>query len=619
MLLYCNKHSVRIIFSTWGSIFFSPHIFCVGLGLAIATLALQISTDVGSQYHPELDHPYGIQALGSLVVFAVVFRTNLAWQRYWEAVEHLHVMYSKWADCYAQVIAFATVSLNVHSRQEHAEAKARCERLDRLISATMHNFSVMSAVAVDRLVHGDTERMEKRAEIVRWSNQVVLRQNLRSDEFTGSSPFPVLEQVNSAGDPCRFSEDSGSTSPASRMCTNDWDAMVYPIYFHVNRDRLCVLKKSEDRTLVVSYWIMHDLAAISGDLEISAPIQSRMYQELSTGMLGFAQATKLADVPFPFPFAQMLTILLACFSALIPFYVVCFTRSLVMGPIVAFLLFEGMWGFNELAKDMENPFGRDENDLPLTDFHHRFMDSLADVNNANRVMMYDPSGIVVEPTFANPSSFQKVRAEPSRVLPPVLEQAPMSPAVVAKPDPWALADITADKIAGCGGGGGGGAFAPVAAATAAAAASVAGSAIGTGAVVDAAAGAAADAVDTAAAAAAAAAAAVAAAAAAAADGTPKDAKASLNAIVQQYPRLDTFMEAPAAPLCDEAAQVSRTLDERMIILNTRMEEHLLRIAVSIDALSALSVTRCVVPFSSRSTSTGFISDPHSRAQMTAQV
>ena len=46
----------------------------------------------------------------------------------------------------------------------------------------------------------------------------------------------------------------------------------------------------------------------------------RMYQELSNGMLGFYNCLKIADVPFPLPYAQLLGLLLIAFSCLIPFY-----------------------------------------------------------------------------------------------------------------------------------------------------------------------------------------------------------------------------------------------------------------------------------------------------------
>lgn len=82
------------------------------------------------RYAPEIQHHYGFQALAAGVTFAIVFRTQLAWNRqghiehmltvhqpsliderfgarYWEAVTQLHFMYSKFADAFQQFYAFA--------------------------------------------------------------------------------------------------------------------------------------------------------------------------------------------------------------------------------------------------------------------------------------------------------------------------------------------------------------------------------------------------------------------------------------------------------------------------------------------------------------------------------
>ena len=66
------------------------------------------------------------------------------------------------------------------------------------------------------------------------------------------------------------------------------------------------------------YWIVWDLADAMRHLDVAAPIQSRMYQELSNGMLGFSNCLKIADVPFPLPYAQLLGLLLIGFSCFIP-------------------------------------------------------------------------------------------------------------------------------------------------------------------------------------------------------------------------------------------------------------------------------------------------------------
>ena len=49
---------------------------------------------------------------------------------------------------------------------------------------------------------------------------------------------------------------------------------------------------------------------------IDAPVLSRVHQEMSYGMYGFQQACKLEDTPFPFPYAQMVAVMLALMSLL---------------------------------------------------------------------------------------------------------------------------------------------------------------------------------------------------------------------------------------------------------------------------------------------------------------
>ncbi|CAK9109681.1 Uncharacterized protein SCF082_LOCUS50966 [Durusdinium trenchii] len=100
------------------------------------------------------------------------------------------------------------------------------------------------------------------------------------------------------------------------------------------------------------------------ELDTAPPIQTRMYQELSNGMLGFNNCLKIADVPFPLPFAQLLLMSLVAFSLLIPLYVIVFTKSLVVGPVLCFFLFESLWCMNEVAKELENPFGQERQEKP---------------------------------------------------------------------------------------------------------------------------------------------------------------------------------------------------------------------------------------------------------------
>lgn len=53
-----------------------------GLGVLV-----QYWLDSGLDPSPEIFHHYGFQALGAGVTFSIVFRTQLAWNRYWEVLE----------------------------------------------------------------------------------------------------------------------------------------------------------------------------------------------------------------------------------------------------------------------------------------------------------------------------------------------------------------------------------------------------------------------------------------------------------------------------------------------------------------------------------------------------
>jgi hypothetical protein len=91
---------------------------------------------------------------------------------------------------------------------------------------------------------------------------------------------------------------------------------------------------------------------------------------------------KVADVPFPFPYGQMQALLVILFSCFLPVWVAIFTQSFIAGPIISFMLFLSFWCVNEVAKDLENPFGQDINDIPLFDFHKRFCVSMAETHRA---------------------------------------------------------------------------------------------------------------------------------------------------------------------------------------------------------------------------------------------
>eukprot|EP00966_Prymnesium_polylepis_P126330 2921694-Prymnesium_polylepis.1 len=66
-------------------------------------------------------HPYPFQVFAYIVAFALVFRTNVASNRYWEARSHVGTMSSKWGDSAALALSFE--ELAIHKAREHANNK----------------------------------------------------------------------------------------------------------------------------------------------------------------------------------------------------------------------------------------------------------------------------------------------------------------------------------------------------------------------------------------------------------------------------------------------------------------------------------------------------------------
>jgi len=112
--------------------------------------------------------------------------------------------------------------------------------------------------------------------------------------------------------------------------------------------------------------------ARTGVIDIAPPILSRVFQEFSIGIVHFVDAQKISTVHFPFPFAQMVFMLLVFFSIL-PVPMVCAVgMNIYKSAFYTFLITFVFWSVHYIAVEIELPFGEDANDLPLEDVNRRF-------------------------------------------------------------------------------------------------------------------------------------------------------------------------------------------------------------------------------------------------------
>lgn len=111
-------------------------------------------------------------------------------------------------------------------------------------------------------------------------------------------------------------------------------------------------------------------------LAIAPPILSRVYQELSRGMVNLHNAKKITDTQFPFPYAQLISCLLLVHLFLTPFVVSAFVQNHWWSAMITFVPVFGMFSVNSVATELEMPFGDDDNDLNMKHFQTEMNNSL---------------------------------------------------------------------------------------------------------------------------------------------------------------------------------------------------------------------------------------------------
>lgn len=103
----------------------------------------------------------------------------------------------------------------------------------------------------------------------------------------------------------------------------------------------------------------------AGGLAIAPPIVARAYQEFADAHASAGQASKLAETPFPYPLRQLLALMLIAFQVLVPMCVAAFVDSPALVATLSFFTCLGYMGLNEVARELELPYGLGANHLPV--------------------------------------------------------------------------------------------------------------------------------------------------------------------------------------------------------------------------------------------------------------
>ncbi len=109
---------------------------------------------------------------------------------------------------------------------------------------------------------------------------------------------------------------------------------------------------------------------------VAPPIVARVYQHISDGTQQYNNCRKTAFTDFPFPHAQLTSFFQIVSIFIFPLLYYTYVNITVIGVILNFLSVACFIGIHEVALELEQPFIRYPNDLPLNNYQAQFNEAL---------------------------------------------------------------------------------------------------------------------------------------------------------------------------------------------------------------------------------------------------
>jgi predicted membrane chloride channel (bestrophin family) len=373
---------------------------------------------------PIIEHPFAVQIFAFLLSYFAVLRTKIAVSRYFQGITEVQIFGSKWGDAYTQMCAFIRSSAKQHhiaGRDEHMK------ELEVLQKQLLHMFSLLHALAINALqarqLNLDENCFMSRINVIRspnfdllctedrklidqWKNRrsqkTRMQSRIRPSEVNAARTT-ILEKVVQNGrrllrkrlyggrksvkvakmGSAALGRQSvgmlGSFYEGAQDRRDELSSLT--IVGGLQGDEIRHLKDNDKKVELVHVWILERVSdcSLRGILLQDSSILSRVYQELSNGVLGFNQAYKIALIQYPFACAQMLTLFLVGFLFFCPVTIWRFSGGAFLTPAFTFLAILGFWGADQIACELEDPYGVEVNHLPLASLHETVAKMLVQV------------------------------------------------------------------------------------------------------------------------------------------------------------------------------------------------------------------------------------------------
>jgi len=421
---------------------------CLSAGLACLYEMLGVAGSRGDL----IEHPYVVHILGLVLGYLLVQRSQLAYQRWWEARTSIAQMTGKWTDAITQLVEFEHISPLPDARHFRARMVHLGSLLHAVAFADLREDWKYTDTSAATLADDDPFglaliRVKREGgggpggvraglqdggpatdrDLSHNGSRCAASPGPKDAEAPAPLPFTHLRHTARAKyDTRRDSRRGGERSLGAqrkRSGLSPWrftatavlhlyDPVAYGQQALANpfgiigglgrgERRALAGSHSRDRVQQVQTWLLSLVVKrhADGGLPVPAPILSRSYQVLSDGHLGYMQARKVGDTPFPFPYVQLATLLLHAFNLLAPLVIAANITTaldahalagvgdagdgnvgasgapgagrgggLALMAALSFFATLGYTALNQVARELEEPFGHGPNHLPLAQF-----------------------------------------------------------------------------------------------------------------------------------------------------------------------------------------------------------------------------------------------------------
>eukprot|EP00961_Rhodomonas_salina_P173066 2333516-Rhodomonas_salina.1 len=308
----------------------------------------------------KLEHPYAVGMIFAAIGFLIVYRATHAYNRMGDGAGWVFHMESRLFDSLMQALSF--------HRQSEAYKSGSPE----------------SKLFLSRLYHLHSLALAMNCLSLRRDGECNVQRYNTTDVGSINSPSSLKRPSESPRNYRPSNPFSWFYYAASMRSSRQVRGLYYSknkldVYGGVNARELQYLQECgscKSRALLAMQWLTDFISTEQqrGSFgSIPPPVIARLYQWLSEASLGFNKALRVVDVPFPFIIAQIAEFAVISLVPLVPVLHVSFVReSAAMGSVLTFITCLIFIGLYESARDVEDPFVYEPNDLPLAGICHRF-------------------------------------------------------------------------------------------------------------------------------------------------------------------------------------------------------------------------------------------------------